>query len=262
MSTITEERLLILTKTYPSPSRSYRETVCVAAVNEKKEIRRLYPIAFRFLQGNQQFKRWQWITAKISKSSDKRPESYNIDNDTIQLGNLIDTSNGWRQRIEMIEKHVFFNFSELESSRLANGTSLGFIKPIDFKLSILPARQKKWTEEQLTSIRKSGLFDPVDVSKKPIVQKIPYDIYYDYQTKNDPSTYHHILTDWEVGALYWKCQQLYGSNWEIYFRKKLEDDFKKKDMFFLLGTMHQFPDQWLIIGLVYPPITAYQPHLL
>jgi hypothetical protein len=35
--------------------------------------------------------------------------------------------------------------------------------------------------------------------------------------------------------------------------KKLETDFARKDLLFLMGTIHRFPDQWLIVGIVYPP---------
>jgi len=257
-----EERLLILTKTYPIPSKSYRETVCVAAINEQKELRRLYPIAYRFLKGEQQFKRWQWIRARITKSSDKRPESYNLDNDSISLDNIIDTKHGWEQRLALIEDLVYPSFSHLEQARLENGTSLGFIKPKEFKLTVQDARQKSWTADQLTSLHKSGLFDPIHVTQKPIVQKIPYDIYYDFTTDTDTTAFHHLVTDWEVGALFWNCKKSYGDEWELYLRKKLEDEFSRKDLLFLMGTMHQFPNQWLIIGLVYPPQRSLQPNLL
>jgi hypothetical protein len=33
----------------------------------------------------------------------------------------------------------------------------------------------------------------------------------------------------------------------------LEEDFSKKDLLFLMGTVHRFPAQWLIVGLFYPP---------
>lgn len=45
------EELLILTKTYPSPSSKYRETTCVAAINRQGEMRRLFPVPFRLLEG-------------------------------------------------------------------------------------------------------------------------------------------------------------------------------------------------------------------
>ena len=51
------EELLILTKTYPSPSAQYRETTCVAAVNREGKLRRLFPVPYRLLDGESQFKR-------------------------------------------------------------------------------------------------------------------------------------------------------------------------------------------------------------
>lgn len=240
-----EEKLLIITKTYPNPSKSYRETVCVAAINENKELRRLYPITYRFLKGEQQFKRWQWIRARITKSSDRRPESYNLDNDTISLGEIIDTKSkdGWKKRMDMVNNFIYPNFQTLENARIENGTSLGLIKPTDFKIVIKPAKLKTWSTEQLSSLQKGGLFDPVGSFRKPIVQKIPHDIYYEYQTENDQNTYRHLVTDWEAGALYWNCQKRYQENWELYFRNKLENEFKKKNLCFLMGTVHVFPDQ-------------------
>jgi len=68
------EELLILTKTYPSPSANYRETTCVAAINSTGELRRLFPVPYRLLDGDAQFKKWEWIRARISRTDkDHRP---------------------------------------------------------------------------------------------------------------------------------------------------------------------------------------------
>lgn len=56
----------------------------------------------------------------------------------------------------------------------------------------------------------------------------------------------HKITDWEVGALFWNCITKYDGQWESYFRKKLEKEFAEKDLMFLMGTIHRFPDKWLI----------------
>ena len=53
------EQILILAKTYPSPSAKHIETSCVAGINRNGEMRRLYPVPFRLLQGRQQLKKWQ-----------------------------------------------------------------------------------------------------------------------------------------------------------------------------------------------------------
>lgn len=40
---------------------------------------------------------------------------------------------------------------------------------------------------------------------------------------------------------------------EAPFRHKLETDLPDKDLMLLMGTIHRFPKQWLIISLIYPP---------
>lgn len=58
------ERILILAKTYPSPSAQYVETSCVAGISQDGSMRRLYPVPFRMIEEGQQFKKWQWIDVR------------------------------------------------------------------------------------------------------------------------------------------------------------------------------------------------------
>lgn len=48
-------------------------------------------------------------------------------------------------------------------------------------------------------------------------------------------------------------RQRYGDDWEKPFRAKLEEDLGGKDLMFLMGNLHRFQDQWLIVSLIYPP---------
>lgn len=91
------ERLLILTKTYPAPSANHREISCVAAVNDRGKFRRLYPVPFRLLEGDQKFKKWEWIEAKVQRANDdQRPESHRIFVDTIRREDeVLGTDNNW-----------------------------------------------------------------------------------------------------------------------------------------------------------------------
>ena len=52
---------------------------------------------------------------------------------------------------------------------------------------------------------------------------------------------------------YRNVQRKHGDNWEAAFRAKLEQDLPSKDLMFLLGTIHRFPHQRLLISLIYPP---------
>jgi hypothetical protein len=257
------EDLLILTKTYPNPSAKHRETTCVAALNSRGEMRRLYPVPFRFLEGEHQFQKWEWIRASLIRPrQDKRPESYRIDTDSItRTRKRIGTERAWQERREWIEPHIVEGFASLEERRQAMGNTLGFIRATRLLgLVIRPEKNPDWTEEDKVKLLREGLFDSEAARKRALLKKLPFTFYYEYEASVPGGTekYRHMITDWEVGALFWRCQHDYGANWETFFRKKLEQDFSKKDLFFLMGTIHRFPDKWLIVGLVYPPFVPRQ----
>lgn len=251
------ERLLILTKTYPTPSTKYRETTCVAAFNHNGSMRRLFPVPYRLLQGTQQFQKWEWIEARITKANrDHRPESYKIDVDTIvRGGERIGTENAWSERRTWIAPHIVESYEELERRRQGTCETLGFLRPSRLvKLEISPVKEKDWTETDKANLLQDGLFDSNVVKTRPPLEKLPYDFYYHYQDGSSQSgVLKHKITDWEVGALFRNCYKRHGRQWEAPFRQKLEEDFSKKDLLFLMGTVHRFPAQWLIVGLFYPP---------
>jgi hypothetical protein len=74
-------RILITVKTYPTPSMSYTETVCVAGVDVATgEWVRLYPVPFRDLPGYQQFSKYSIVEVDVRKhTSDPRPGSHDPD---------------------------------------------------------------------------------------------------------------------------------------------------------------------------------------
>jgi hypothetical protein len=252
-----QETLLIITKTYPAPSRNHREISCVAAINQNGEMRRLFPIPFRLLDGEHQFQRWEWVNARITKAQDDhRPESFKVDIDSIERIQRLGTNQGWAERMQWIAPHFLPNYDALEARRQATGQTLGFIHPFDFTLIIEPSDAPDWTPEEQAKLVRDGLFDSTEIRSRFPLRKVPFDFYYSYtcQTPAGQSRHKHKLTDWEVAALHWNCQRDYGQNWEKYFRLRLEADFSQnKEIAFLMGTMHRFPDQWLIVGLVYPP---------
>ena len=125
------ERILILAKTYPSPSAQYVETSCVAGISQDGSMRRLYPVPFRMIEEGQQFKKWQWIDVRIEKANkDHRPESHKLYVDTITCGDVIDTKKEWTGRWEWLDKiPAFESFDAIESGRLADGLSIALLRP-------------------------------------------------------------------------------------------------------------------------------------
>lgn len=251
------EDLLIITKTYPQPSAKYRETTCVAAINGDGQLRRLFPIPFRLLEGEHQFKKWEWVQANVVKATgDNRPESHRVDADSIERLHTIGTEHGWAERRKWLATHLVDSFDALEARRRESGQTIGVICPSRLvRLEITPLKERFWTNEEWSKLTQEQLFDSDAVKKRPPLEKIPYNFHYIYEctTATGVVEHRHMITDWEAGALYRKCLRDHGSSWEKYFRLKLEEEFAQKDLMLLMGTVHRFPDHWLIIGLVYPP---------
>lgn len=263
MALVLNERILILAKTYPSPSAQYVETSCVAGINKDGMMRRLYPVPFRMIEEGNQFKKWQWINVRIEKANkDRRPESHKLYIDTIECMDVLESKKEWATRWEWLEKiPTFENFIDIEARRLDDGLSLALLKPKRFVgLEITKARNQEWTEEEKEKLMREQMqddpFSEAEAKKQAKeLRKVPFDFYYRYvcDTPEGEDERRHKIVDWEAGALYWNCRRSHGNDWEIPFRSKLEQQLGDKDLMFLMGNLHRFQDQWLIISLIYPP---------
>ncbi len=257
------ERILILAKTYPSPSAQYVETSCVAGISQNGSMRRLYPVPFRMIEEGQKFKKWQWIDVRVEKANkDHRPESHKLYVDTIMCGDVIDTKKEWSARWEWLDKiPVFDNFDAIDAGRLTDRLSIALLRPKKLLgLEITKARNQEWTEEEKEKLMREqmqgDLFSEAEAKRQvKELRKVPFDFYYRYlcNTPEGEKEYRHKIVDWEAGALFWNCRRDHGVDWEVPFRAKLEGQLGGKDLMFLMGNQHRFQDQWLIISLVYPP---------
>lgn len=256
------KKVLILCKTYPSPSAKHVETSCVAGMDETGKLIRLFPVPFRLVADAQQFKKWQWIKARIKKSNDDhRPESHRISVDTIEvLGEPLSTRNAWEERrIAVNPVEVFESFWALEEARKASGVTLAFLKPSRLTdLSITKASSDTWSEDEIAKLMQAqnqgSLFDELAEQRSlKLLKKLPYDFHYHYECDGlDGVMLHkHKLVDWEAGALYWNVHR--RPDWQEAFRQKFLKDFAQRDLLFLMGTIHRFPDQWLIVSTLYFP---------
>ena len=257
------ERILILAKTYPSPSAAYVETSCVAGINEHGAMRRLYPVPFRLIEQARQFKKWQWITARVEKAAkDHRVESHRVFVDTIVCGAAIESKKEWTLRWPWIDKiPVSPSFEDIEGRRVVQGSTLVLLRPKRILgLLIEKARNTSWTDEEREKLLREQMQGNLFSEKEAKAQvgelrKIPYDFYYSYlcETPEGEKSSRHKIVDWELGALYWNCLKDHGSGWEAPLRQKLEVQLVGKDLMFLMGNLHRFQDQWLIVSLIYPP---------
>jgi hypothetical protein len=102
-------RLLVAVKAYPNPSITYGETVCVAGVTVDDPLgarwRRLYPLQYRDMESERQFRKWDVISLSTTPTrSDRRPESRRPLPDTIEIVRHIGTNAaGWAERLRLLE---------------------------------------------------------------------------------------------------------------------------------------------------------------
>lgn len=260
------ERILILCKTYPSPSTKYAETSCVAGMSESGKLVRLFPVPFRFIADDQQFRKWQWVTARIEPSfDDRRPESHRVFVDTINCDPdaLRAGKEGWPRRMELLAKvPVFTDFAAVEAARQTHGTTLALLRPTRILgLDISPTESSEWTADELSKLsqlqHQGGLFDDgTEVKESRLLEKLPFDFHYRYEcdVAGAKVAYRIKLVDWEVGALYRRLRKQFGdSGWEVPFRVKYERELPARDLLLLLGTIHRFPNQWLGVSVICPP---------
>ncbi len=263
MEKVRKERILILAKTYPSPSTKYSETSCVAGITEHGVMRRLFPVPFRLIEKGQQFKKWQWIETMVEKApADHRTESHKIYVDTITCGETIEPKRDWVERLPWIDKiPTFTNYEEIEATRQSQGMTIALLRPRQLvELQITDADKPEWTEEEkavLVRDEMQGNLFTEEQARQQVNQllKVPFDFHYRYvcDTPDGEKTFRHKIIDWEAGALFWNCRKSHGIGWKTPFRAKLEEQLPGRNLMFLMGNQHRFPHQWIIISVLYPP---------
>ena len=267
----TKERILITVKTYPTISRSYGELVCTAGFREDGSWVRLYPVPFRRMEDYKKFKKYQWMSARIRRrTSDRRPESFSPDVDSLELHEELPTGRGreWAGRKDLILKkgRVFDDLAALIKMANANELSIATFKPTDILEVTHRPVARKWAPGKIVAVegfhRQGDLFADDDQFDKQfrLVQKLPYEFSYRYRDVKGKES-HTMIEDWEVGALYWNCIKRGDS--EAKAVQMVKDKFlgfwEKTDLHLFLGTTLQFHGRarnpFLIIGAFTPPPT-------
>lgn len=255
-STFTMEDILITVKSYPNPSAKYVESSCTAGLTRNREWLRLHPLPFRMLEDDKQFKKYQWIQAKIKKSEDHRPESHKVDCDSIKvLDESLSTRHYWAQRRSFLEPLRRRSMEEIWQEQEKKKISLSFFKPKYIERLIIEPAEPTWSTKQLAALQQQNFFVP---RENRSLEKVPYDFKYKYWC-DDPNCKGHTqkIVDWEIYQSYRRWRAHYGPDkWEEKLRTRYEADMQNLcDTHFFVGTMLAHPTTWLIIGLFYPPKT-------
>ena len=263
------KKILITVKTYPTLSSKYDELVCTAGITEDGEWIRLYPVLFRQLDFDQQYKKYQWVELEVEKrTEDPRPESYKpLNIDQMVRGDRVDTKDNWILRKSLVLKKVYKDMDKLiAANKNDSGLSLAVFKPkeiIDFTIKLC---DREWNKKKLNGIKARAsqldLFGEKSDNLFEVVRKLPYKFKYKFKDINGKES-HIMVEDWELGQLFWNCLSRSGGDESVAcekVRQKYLGEFRKKDLYFYMGTTRRWDrvgrNPFLIIGVFYPPKTS------
>jgi hypothetical protein len=233
---------------------------------------RIYPVPFRLLSGDKQFRKYDIIKVPIIKNdSDDRIESYRIENsEEIEIIESLGTEDNWQKRKDYIFKNkIYIDMKELIALNKQKQISLATFKPT--KIVEVYAEYKgggeQWTKNEIIKFKNanSSLFnDDIDLKNMP---KIPYALRIIFEDGNNHKSDMMIL-DWEISQLYLNCRYKEKHSEETSKNKvleKLHNLIQTTNLHLFLGTTNRY-DRWAanpftIIGLFYPKKSMYTPPL-
>lgn len=262
------ERIFITVKTYPNLSSKHGELVCTAGINEQGEWRRIYPVQFRFMDPNDQYSKYQWITVELGSASpgDPRPESRKLV--SILENNPADSITDPLQRWKIISGRtpIYYSKMELLKDMREKGTSLAIFKPTEIQTMDYEETTAEWTENKLAAFRKFqqqySLFSTPEEHERRFLQeakKIPYYFRYHF-TDCDGIPSHLMVEDWEIGMLY--LNSLKSPRFSTpeaaaeQTAKRYMEYAKTRDIYFFLGTSLERQNKnaqnpFIIVGVFY-----------
>ena len=261
----TKEKILIWAKTYPELSKRYLETVCTAGMLESGKPLRLYPIPYRYLGGgDEQFKLYQWITAGIIKNpDDPRPESYKIDCDSIESGEMVpSTKDEWGKRSGWMFKDPSWQFESVEDlvkSQEEHGTSIGVVAPREIKkIEIIERSEEeaKSFDQKFSEVKKihDARRAQIDMFEKAIppemkqLEFVKWRVQVTWLCKNPECNSHRMqVLDWGLCEL----QRRDGNDAALERMKDL-CRLDVYDVKFFLGNLFLHPMSFMIVGMWYP----------
>ncbi len=260
-----KQRVLITVKTYPTLSRKYGETVCTAGIRDDGSWVRIYPVPFRRLDEEQQYKKFDWIECQLVRNpSDPRPETFRpVDQaELVPVGHM-DRFHDWSERRKLLLRtaRVFDRLDDLITGAKCNELSLAVFKPTRLLDFTCESEDRDWNPDKLKQMRDT--YSQLDLFEDnawrqtfEVIPKLPYSFSYKFEDASGKQSELQIL-DWEAGALYWNCLRSSDGNETVALtkvRQKYYDEFARKDLHFFLGTTQQFhfvaPNPWVIIGVL------------
>ncbi|BBX06750.1 hypothetical protein [Mycolicibacterium aichiense] len=256
--------VIITVKTYPNPSETYGETVCVAGVRLDRggpEWIRLYPVKFRNADFDNQFRKYEIIRVNgtYHQVGDNRPESFRPRQDDMVHVEHLETKKNWLLRRNKLgsligETSMCELIAQNPKGNMGNPSpSLGLIKPVDIETSVVDG--DPWSPAEQAKVNHASEPDLFGSSMVPL-EPAPYAIRYKYRCAAAKCPGHNQKNlDWEVGQA--------GRRWKIDYGdtgareamlKRWRDDMTSPDhdIHFYVGNQNKYRRTFSVLGTWYP----------
>ncbi len=244
------EKCLILVKALPHASGKYAETVCCAGLtpdtNDPAGVwtwRRQYPVPYRRLKSDQEFRRWDWIEYQYRpRKADKRWESRTIFPETLKLCGRMNSA---EERSRYVSRLVRSSTGEAES----NGESLCLIRPSAVRFTW---QKRSKTELEQESNKHKQLAQQLNFleGKPPSpLPACPYKFKFKYRSDDRESV--NQCEDWETSAAFFRRRRAMPSEQAALesLKRTYEEDYARNGLLFAMGT-HSFRKIWLLVGVL------------
>lgn len=236
---------IVLIKAAPVISSKNGETVCCAGLDLYGNWLRLYPVSFRVLDESKRFKRWDKVKFSWRRpSNDTRLESRYVNNQSLEIVGRIKRS----ERTNFLEKSVVYSLRR----EFEQGKSLALLKPdiIDFKIQ---RKSEKTIREHQRGIDLFHAQDDMFIPRPSVpVKTCPYEFKYRYKTED--GLREGTCQDWETEATFFNWRNLYGEKKALeMMQAQFGENLPRKGLYFAMGTHSQYPETWLINGLIQLP---------
>ena len=228
-------------KAWPQPSQKYGETVCCAGVTLDGQWRRLFPIRFRHLAGDAQFRRWDLVQYRPEiPTDDRRSESRRVHEDSLARIRPLPEASRDRLLSPLIRASIADAAAADESLTLIRPGNIKFIAHKKGEAELIREQNQRKKRAAQTS-----LFDPELIE----LETCPYRLYLAFE---DGAGRHRMeCGDWETAATYFKFSKRYDSSRALeHLRQTYEVDYPKRGVVLALGTQKKRPRQWLLLGVI------------
>ncbi len=239
--TLRSSRVIILVKALPQPSKKYGETVCCAGITAEGVWKRLYPVRFRHLQGEQSFSRWDWVDFSFGKPvRDSRAESCHVHEESIRVTGQLPEQ----------ERTVLLNRIVVGSAKHAEGLghSLALIRPKNTRFVFKPKSKTDLIEEREAyafAAKQDDFFD----QKLADLEPSPYKFGFSFDDESGHHSYQN--GDWEAHAMYFLGRLRIGEKQALKWMDTVfNEEYPKRGMVFAIGNLAKRPQTWQLLGVI------------